>query len=250
MPPLSCDSSVVIWTAPTLACLPPGTVPSCFQVLHFVRDPATWAVSAYDYHRQVPTPEPGLIERVRPMCLPPPAFYNLGHEQSSRAVQACRKIFDDHQSLYYHLLTLPENDGVKLMALRNILGETGKFGEDLLRMVTNYRILRQDPARRILNVWMDELKARPGAVLSDIVDFVGARQSSLLKLLMEEQTSRMSSTSNHVTSRPYNMSMNASTRIFRLITELEADRDIAPIHSMARSVFTSGWNHQTDLFLS
>jgi hypothetical protein len=251
MRPLSCNSSIVIWTAPTLACLPPGVLPSCFDVLHFVRDPATWAISAYDYHRQVPTPERGLVDRVRPMCLEPPAYYHLGHDHSSRAVHACRNLFDANHSLYNHLLTLPEYDGVKMMALRNILSESGgteDAGGDLMRMVTNALMLRQDPARHIHNVWMDELKARPEAVLSGVLDFAGARSSSLLDALLSQQMKLMS-TSKHVTNRPANMA-NATRRVPELIRELEADRDIAPIHTIARSVFTWGWNHQTHVLRS
>ena len=243
MRPLSCNSSIVIWTAPTLACVPPGVVPSCFDVLHFVRDPATWAVSAYDYHRQIPTPERGLIERVRPMCLEPPAYFRFRHDYSRTAVRACHQIFDANHSLYHHLLTLPEYDGVKIMALRNILSESGGVedaGGDLLRMVSNALILSQHPTRRIHNVWMDELKARPEAVLSALLDFVGARSSNLLDALLSKQTKEIS-TSKHVTNRPSNMP-NA-TRIPELIRELEADDDIGPIHIIARSVFTWGIRH-------
>ena len=55
---LSCSGrdEVQVWTAPEL--FPRvAPVPSCNIVVHMVRDPASWAISFYDYHRQDPTPE-------------------------------------------------------------------------------------------------------------------------------------------------------------------------------------------------
>ena len=49
--------------------LPAGCacVPSCNIVVHIVRDPASWAISSYDYHRQHPTPE-AWVKHAKPMC--------------------------------------------------------------------------------------------------------------------------------------------------------------------------------------
>ena len=65
---LSCSGrdEVQVWTAPELF-QRVAPLPSSNIVVHMVRDPASWAVSAYDYHRQNPTPEAW-----RPPPPPPP----------------------------------------------------------------------------------------------------------------------------------------------------------------------------------
>ena len=65
---LSCSGrdEVQVWTAPELF-QRIAPVPSCNIIVHMVRDPASWAISSYDYHRQDPTPE-SWVKHAKPAC--------------------------------------------------------------------------------------------------------------------------------------------------------------------------------------
>ena len=152
------------------------------SVVHLLRDPARWAISAYDFHRKSP-PTEEWVTKSQDLCAPSQAqLYAeslLGDDGLAAARKACAALVNgaaggvfsgllgggSRRSLYDLLQTLPERDGIRLMALFGVLGgdrlPPDSFGGgDLVRMAANARRLRAG-GRRVFNLWMDDVLERP-----------------------------------------------------------------------------------------
>ena len=63
----ACRADVVRWSSPELVCSANLT---CYtSVVHLLRDPARWAISAYDFHRKSP-PTEEWVTKPQDLCLP------------------------------------------------------------------------------------------------------------------------------------------------------------------------------------
>ena len=116
------------WHAVDLAPRPTPLPAACFAVVHMVRDPARWAISFYDFHRQQPPPE-GWIHNHIPDCRGVTT-----HGENARAVgidgtlldaavEACTSLVDAQASYFDHLRTYDgdEANGLRSMALLHLL---------------------------------------------------------------------------------------------------------------------------------
>ena len=189
----ACRADVVRWSSPELVCSANLT---CYtSVVHLLRDPARWAISAYDFHRKSP-PTEEWVTKSQDLCAPSQAqLYAeslLGDDGLAAARRACAALVNgaaggvfsgllgggSRRSLYDLLHTLPERDGIRLMALFGVLGgdrlPPDSFGGgDLVRMAANARRLRAG-GRRVFNLWMDDVLERPSTALSSLAGFFAA----------------------------------------------------------------------------
>ena len=189
----ACRADVVRWSSPELVCSANLT---CYtSVVHLLRDPARWAISAYDFHRKSP-PTEEWVTKSQDLCAPSQAqLYAeslLGDDGLAAARRACAALVNgaaggvfsgllgggSRRSLYDLLHTLPERDGIRLMALFGVLGgdrlPPDSFGGgDLVRMAANARRLRAG-GRRVFNLWMDDVLERPSTTLSSLAGFFAA----------------------------------------------------------------------------
>ena len=150
----ACRANIVRWSAPELVCSH-GAIPACYQaVVHYVRDPASWAISAYDFHRQTPTPETWAMQRLDVCSRSHTGLYTaagLGFSPAALAAAdaACAALSDTTRSLHAQLQSLSEFDGLRLMTFFGIFGGAtlppASFGGgDLVRMAVNALIFRDD----------------------------------------------------------------------------------------------------------
>ena len=236
---------LVIVTAPELACVG-VSIPSTHRVVHFVRDPARWAISAYDYHRQDPTPEAwveafpgnGTFEICRLPALPYHAI--LDRELANATLQMCHDLYRSTETLHQHLQRLREDEGVRLMALFGVLGAgAGWHWEgDMLRMAMNARALQPLAEQgRVHTVWLDEVVQNPEAVFERLARFllpsvpstVAVRAGQTLAL-QERAELRAKSGGLHVTS----LRLNESRKV-RLISMLTNEPILARVFALALS---------------
>ena len=176
---LSCESGeldVARWDAPELL-LSPAPVPSCYYVVHMVRDPARWALSFYDYHSQTPTPEAWADESQRhPHCGPKSAEFaealGLREPLLGAAIAACEELTHPGRSYVQHMRMLPESDGLRFTAYMNLWGNNGQVG-DMLRSAANAVALRQRGAEaRVLTFSMDEMASAPETAFGQLAAIV------------------------------------------------------------------------------
>ena len=226
----------------------PSPLPACFVVVHMVRDPARWALSWFDFHRQQPPPE-GWIFTHGPNCTK-----ILSNDESARlvgvgpglldaAVLACSRLVDPSHSYFEHLRSYDgdERAGLHSMALLHVLDNM--LRGDLLRAAANAVTLRRTLGlERTLTVWMDAIVAEPEASLGRLASFlVGvdvpavARSAAVASALLEAQEAAFGSkacSSSHVTS-----SHSSADRKAELTAALEADAVLAPIYALWRGAF-------------
>ena len=226
----------------------PTPLPACFVVVHMVRDPARWALSWYDFHRQQPPPE-GWIHSHAPNCTT-----IVSHDESARlvgvggdlleaAMLACATLVDPSHSYYAHLRAYDEDEraGLRSMALLHVL-DTQLRG-DLLRAAANAVTLRRTLGpERVLTVWMDQIVAEPEASFGRLATFlVGvdvpavAQSAAVASALLEAQAAAFGSkacSSSHVTS-----SHSSANRKAELTATLETDAVLAPIYALWRDAF-------------
>ena len=124
------------------------------------------------------------MQKVQDLCAPSHAqLYAeslLGDAGLAAARSACEALTRQtpRRSLYELLHTLPERDGIVLMALFCVLGgdrlPPDSFGGgDLVRMAANARRLRRG-GRRVFNLWMDDVLERPSSTLYSLAGFFAA----------------------------------------------------------------------------
>lgn len=170
-------SHLAIVTAPELACVQ-VEVPSSHRIVHFVRDPSRWAISAYDYHKQDPTPESWVEDRNHgTICrLPSLAYHSIiDAELVDMALTMCSHLYDPTRTFLQHLRQLPEEDGVCLVALYGVLaaGTGWHWAGDTLRMAMNARALQSLAVQgRVHTVWLDQLVQNPGLVFQHLARFL------------------------------------------------------------------------------
>ena len=260
------DRRIRLWTAPELV-LSLSSVPPCYAVVHMVRDPARWALSFYDYHVQTPTPERWTAFD-RPSCeFAHPEYARvvpgLRDEWVRAAQAACNAIVMRHPSftVLEHLRSLPEEEGLRLMTLLNVLKGTNsthgrqRAGGDLMRSAANQLVLKRCAGSTVDGVvharprvgvmWLDEVVERTAATMEALatflVDAVGEsrpRTASLVASL----ASRLRSDVAHAYARNLNSSHitrgGSAIRRARLIASLEADPIFAEIFEVWRGIFT------------
>ena len=100
------------------------------QMVHFVRDPVDWTVSAYLYHVQQPIPKPERVWMRHPQG--PSACHRnmtnisqkhiLSNDTLSLVAELCRNLTTVSLSWASQLEVLSEQDGIRLEAARGILG--------------------------------------------------------------------------------------------------------------------------------
>ena len=261
---LSCSGwdEVQVWTAPELF-QRVAPVPSCNIVVHMVRDPASWAVSAYDYHRQQPTPE-GWVKHATPVC----AFKHrdgwnasaevlrLDAKTVAKLMAACTALVQPNKTYWQHLSTLPEWDGLRLMAFMNILGgDIQHANGDLTRSAANALSLRRAASATpdvtpplVTTLWMDEVLHDLTAAMAGVAEFLvsslrsgaghhGERRrltealvQRLASALVTAQTMSYQKKSNgsHVTSSPTDV--DAHARKARLAASLYNDTLLGPVY--------------------
>mmetsp|Transcript_16328 Transcript_16328/g.52374 ORF Transcript_16328/g.52374 Transcript_16328/m.52374 type:complete len:312 (+) Transcript_16328:171-1106(+) len=210
------ERHLVIVTAPDVACIQ-KEIPSSHRIVHFVRDPARWAISAYDYHKQVPTPEPWVQDWDHgTICRLPELPYQaiLDAELTRVALQMCTRLYDLNQTLYGNLRQLPEDGGVRLMALFGVLaaGTGWHWQGDTLRMAMNARALQPLAVQgRVHTVWLDNVVQRPEFVFQRLARFLLPSAPSQIaaeagRTLVRHQKAEFAkqSTGKHVTSTRLN----------------------------------------------
>ena len=270
---LSCSGpdAVEVWTAPELF-QRVAPVPSCNIVIHMVRDPASWAVSSYDYHRQDPTPE-AWLRHAKPACSfkdrngwnASAEVLRLDTETAAKLVAACTALVQPGKTYGQHLSTLPESDGLRLMAFANILGGdvTWPLGGDLTRSAANALSLKRWTAFAtpevtpllVTNLWMDEVVHDLKAAMAGLADFLvsslrrdaghqGERRrlaealvERLGSALVTAQTTdyREMSNGSHVTGNTKNI--DAEARKVRLATSLYNDALLGPVYRTWSHIF-------------
>jgi len=267
---LSCSGpdEVEVWTAPELF-QRVAPVPPCNIMVHMVRDPASWAVSSYDYHRQDPTPE-GWVKHAKPECTfkhrngwnASAEVLRLDTETVAKLVAACTALVQPNTTYWQHLSTLTEADGVRLMAFMNILA--GKRLGDLTRSAANALSLKRWTVSDtpevtpllVTNLWMDEVMHDLKAAMAGLADFLvsslrrdaghqGERRrlaealvERLGSALVTAQTTdfyRKSINGAHVTSNTTNI--NAQARKVRLARLLNDDALLGPVHRTWSDIF-------------
>ena len=173
------ELDVARWPSPELL-LSPAPLPSCFYVVHMVRDPARWALSFYDYHSQTPTPEHWVEESSRhPYCGPKTAEFaealGLREPLLGSAIAACDELTTPSWTYLQHLQRLPERDGLRFMAFMNLFGRDGggQVG-DMLRAAANAAALRRGAGSgaRVLTFSMDEMATSPEISFAQLAAFV------------------------------------------------------------------------------
>ncbi len=173
------------------------SLPRCFRVLHFVRDPATVFRSGYEYHRQSSTPENWVHRNFKQSSFcsgavptysssgvdadaPSDVHHNflpfyanflaaataLGVTQDELlAAQAtCRSLpLAEDLSLYEHLRRLPAAHGLKLAAFHQLAV--------MLTMGANALVLQR---RRwaVCTLWLDGVMARPSESFRRMTGFL------------------------------------------------------------------------------
>ena len=267
---LSCSGpdEVEVWTAPELF-QRVAPVPPCNIMVHMVRDPALWAVSSYDYHRQDPTPE-GWVKHAKPECTfkhrngwnASAEVLRLDTETVAKLVAACTALVQPNTTYWQHLSTLTEADGLRLMAFMNILA--GKRLGDLTRSAANALSLKRWTVSDtpevtpllVTNLWMDEVMHDLKAAMAGLADFLvsslrrdaghqGERRrlaealvERLGSALVTAQTTdfyRKSINGDHVTSNTTNI--NAQARKVRLARLLNDDALLGPVHRTWSDIF-------------
>ena len=189
---LSCSGrdEVQVWTAPELF-QRIAPVPSCNIIVHMVRDPASWAISSYDYHRQDPTPE-SWVKHAKPACTfqhrkgwnASTEVLGLDSETVGQLVAACTALVQPGKTYWQHLRNLTEADGLRLMAFFNIFGTDGGFrwrfsdGGDLTRSAANalsFRAVAATPdvmPPLVANLWMDVVIQDLAVAMAGLADFL------------------------------------------------------------------------------
>jgi len=264
---LSCSGpdEVQVWTAPELF-QRIAPVPSCNVVVHMVRDPASWALSFYDYHRQDPTPE-GWVKVYKPTCTfkhrngwnASAEVLGLDTKTVGQLVAACTALVQPGKTYWQHLSTLTEADGLRLMAFMNIFGgENILAGGDLTRSAANalsFRAAADTPDAMpplVANLWMDAVVHDLAVAMAGLADFLVSslgrdashragerrrlaealveRLGSALVTAQEADYQKKSSRSgtSHVTSST--TSTDAQTRKARLTASLYDDVLLGPVH--------------------
>ena len=261
---LSCSGrdEVQVWTAPELF-QRIAPVPSCNIIVHMVRDPASWAISSYDYHRQDPTPE-SWVKHAKPACTfehrkgwnASSDVLGLDSETVGQLVAACTALVQPGKTYWQHLSTLTEADGVRLMAFMNIFG--GELGGDLTRSAANALSFRAAAATPdvmpplVANLWMDAVVHDLAVAMAGLADFLVSslgrdashragesrrlaealveRLGSALVTAQEADFQKKSSRSgsSHVTSNT--TSIDAQTRKARLTASLYDDALLGPVY--------------------
>jgi hypothetical protein len=240
---LSCSGpdEVQVWTAPELfqRVVP---VPSCNIVVHMVRDPASWAISSYDYHRQDPTPE-AWVKFAKPKC----AFkhrngWNMSAEvlrldamTVAKLMAACKALVQPGETYWQHLSTLPEWDGLRLMAFMNILGGDNHVSAgDLTRSAANALSLKRAASATpdvtpplVTTLWMDEVLHDLKATMAGVADFLvsslrsGAGQDEERRRLTEALVQRLASALVTAQTTSYQKKSNGS-HVTSLLTDIDA----------------------------
>jgi len=264
---LSCSGpdEVQVWTAPELF-QRIAPVPSCNVVVHMVRDPASWALSFYDYHRQDPTPE-GWVKVYKPTCTfkhrngwnASAEVLGLDTETVGQLVAACTALVQPGKTYWQHLSTLTEENGLRLMAFMNIFGgESSAACGDLTRSAANalsFRAAADTPdvmPPLVANLWMDAVLHDLAVAMAGLADFLVSslgrdvshragerrrlaealveRLGSALVTAQEADYQKKSSRSgtSHVTSST--TSIDAQARKARLTASLHDDALLGPVH--------------------
>lgn len=161
--------------------LRPTPLPTCYSVVHLVRDPVRWAISFFDYHSQKPPPE-DWIKTGKPVCgqranrnkyatlaaLASPL--GIDAPLLAAAEAACAALVAPSKTYLWHLsrddTEVAEEERLRMMALLHVL-DTGSHG-DLLRAGTNaLELVRRGgddgdgPTRRVLTLWMEDIVGAP-----------------------------------------------------------------------------------------
>ena len=120
-----CTADLVRWSSPELVCVPP--FPACYaHVVHFVRDPTRWAISAYDFHRQTPPAEEWAARRGNNLCAPSERRVYAGvlsEAEVAAAAGACEALAPPNASLHEILNALPEADSIPSSSICIITAE-------------------------------------------------------------------------------------------------------------------------------
>ena len=223
-------------------------VPSCVGVVHMVRDPARWALSFYDYHRQVQQPrDERWVHRYRPRCtLPYKQYqralepYGLTSRLLNATMEACRALVWPNRSLHEHLLRLSERDGARLSALMNVLSgpKLVEAGGDMLRAAVNALTFRA-MSLAVLDWRLDDAMANLNDSMAALAHFlVGTSNHTLADelasdLVHAEQASlsrqKTSKGPKHVTSI-----LSSDERKAALLASLESDPVLSELFAVFR----------------
>jgi|EP00326_Haptolina_ericina_P040550 hypothetical protein len=192
-----------------------------------------------------------------PVCKYNPSYAQLLQPYLLNAtLQACNSLYNTKSTLHEHLVKLPEADGVRLMAIYNILGSGTAAGSDLLRSMANVLLLRGE--RQVLNLWMDELLESPAVALSGLTSFVldslerhhgalGLGAKTRRRDLGERLTAahgrhfrraQQQTRGAHITTKFGDSA--ASARKDALLQLMQRDLVLGQVHGLARSIFTWG----------
>ena len=170
---------------------------------------------------------------------------------------ACTALVSPGKSYWWHLNTLPEAEGLRLMAYMNILGghiDDDAAAGDLGRAAANVVALTaQDAMRhRMANVWMDEVLTDLDGAMRELAAFLvnafdrrddegsDAHGPTLVQqlraALVDAETTRFEAKAGgaHITS---SNSTAAKDRKARLVASLQADLLLGPVHRRWRLLF-------------
>ena len=266
---LKCTRQISALTAPELVCTTNGDLPTCFKIVHMVREPQIWAVSFYDYHRQKPPPE-HWEDQVRPSCRLPQALqslyvqalepFGLTTALLDAAIRTCDALVHGNKTYLEHMRMLPEADGVRFMAYMNILdAQTTLAGADVLRSAVNAVLLRN---HHVFDLYMDDVLEDLSGSMARLASFLAndsfvansstrattdansATQAKVDKgiaerlkasfILYQKQNFASAAQGNHITS--FNISSDHKAV---LMSHLEQDPVLAAIAASWRRVFST-----------
>ena len=240
-------------------------LPSCVKVVHMVRDPAHWAISYYDYHRQIPLAE-SWVTRINATCrlketLTIPQGHGITTMQLHRASEACIALIGDSNVTFHHALQhLPEVDGLRFVAFMLILHTRDDQQQpcsgvgDLLRAAFNAHTLRSHGVD-VFTMHMDQTNKHVKEVLGRLAAFVSRAigQDGMAAPLAEKMVAaeraamarpidakHFTSIANTSSPRDHAKATSAlSARSARLAALLTHDPVVGPIFAACRRMLSS-----------
>lgn len=206
--------TVTLIYAPELSCI---SVPTCNSIIHFVRDPANWALSFYRYHSQSPVTEEWTNESPD-VCKPFEHFQNnkklgtAGLSILGRAQAQCQMVWSPNHTFHAQLSKLPEMEAVQLSTFFLLFGNDPvhvpgglrPVGGDMLRMVANAQTLDHAEVP-VFNLWMDDMKQRPRVTIRGMTHFLCKHSAAwdcktITEKVVEGQEKSLKQNANHITS--------------------------------------------------
>jgi len=216
--------------APNILCSPFSLFPANLKLVHFMRDPYEMTVSAYLFHRQVPTPE-DWVHTTNPCSLleaslfssPPGPMVAMEKSLNVSFVNTvetyCDGLFDKKfGSFYKHLRDKPVLEGLRLMYANRMLSE-------IPTMLWN---------RAKFRAWGSVLNMQTSTLIEDqlggtkqILNFMFPAVHTSVKHSMLEETMRLHSdalNNTHVTQRIVSRSARQ-----KMVSDVKSDPVLSPL---------------------